>query len=874
MLEELASALSEGRRARLVVPTASMAEHLQHELARRGRVVTGDVVVPVAAFVESFTPECTELSFALENLLVEQALEGAAVPEFGVVARYPGFRSKLLETLKEFWSAGAARVPEANLNRVAAEYLKLVEKAGAVTAAQRLKLAGEVAQKQSLGALVFDGFFNFTPAELEFVRAVARRAETFIITLPDSGAEETRAALLGMGLPETQLEARRRAPSTRVLVRAPTPEREVEDVAARILRDRQTSMRPWRDYGLILRSPELYGPIVEVVFERFGIPFRAWRPQPLAGHSSIRFLAGLLKLADGGFDGAEALELLKLAGSRVGLLREMDRYEFVLREALPGRGVEFLLRHAEKFPRVKQQLEQLSQLEQWSSGTLPAGQWAERAVSLARNSFHAPAIEDAVPHETVLEWKALAGALDGYSAAAHDAAEALRLGGKQRASLREYVAMLDAALRLSAVRVRDRRREVVQVLTAYEARQWELPVVFVCGVVEKQFPRHHSQNLFVGDAQRRRLAAQGCRLRTTEDRNREERFLFDLAATRATEQLYVSYPAQDESGAETLRSFFLEDWNGETAEAQPVRVKEAAPQVERRAARVSNDVQPAIVARHEQFSPSGLEQFVQCPFLFFADRTLKLRGRPLAPEERLDELVKGTIIHRTIARWMAGGAGEIGPAFEEAFAEVCAEEGIRLNFRAEAMRMQLLADIQRFAEEERERGLPLGFQAGSPESTFAYVVEPDGEKPFRITGRIDRYDTSGTGAVIVTDYKYSGDQRLLRIVQEHEEGVRLQAPLYLLGLERQAGLKPAAMIFYGLRKSIARRGWYAAGLAPADPELIEKTPEEFRVMLDRAAARTLEIVGRIRSGIVEVAPRDRQYCREYCLYREVCRIDL
>src|SRR5262249_30786196 len=156
----------------------------------------------------------------------------------------------------------------------------------------------------------------------------------------------------------------------------------------------------------------------------------------------------------------------------------------------------------------------------------------------------------------------------------------------------------------------------------------------------------------------------------------EERFLFDLAIARATTQLYLTYPARDETGGETLRSFFLEGFNVQPA--QRVRLKEAAPQWRPAAAFLSDpSLRPQLASRHERFSPSGLDQYLQCPFLFFAERTLRLEAPPARPEDRIDEALKGTIIHRTIARWTAKGAGgSIRPVFERVFTEECEQAGI------------------------------------------------------------------------------------------------------------------------------------------------------------------------------------------------------
>jgi ATP-dependent helicase/DNAse subunit B len=588
VLSELEAALGRGQRACLVAPTASMAEHLQHQMARRGLVVSPRTILPLAGLVADLTPGCREVSPALEILLVERALARAATGEFAAVAGYPGFHTKLLDTMQEFWAAGAqpARLPSllpgppaTAFARVMAEFETLLREAGAMHRAERLRLAAEALQQQQnqkLAVALFDGFFNFTPVELELLRAVVRAAEKIVVTLPDSGAEEARRALVEMGMPEQQLAQVYRPSVAPVVVQAATPEREIEHIAGRILADHQASGRPFQEYGVILRAPEIYAPIVEAVFERFGIPFRSPWPRPLAGHSSIRFLAGLLRLADTGFDGAETLEVLKLAGSGIGLSRQIDRYEFRLREALPGQGVEFLRAQAAKLPQVEAKLEQLGKLADWAGATLTPQVWTRRAAGLARAWFHPPEITDGVAHEKTLEWRRLAEALQAWAAAAEEAADVLRLEGVERASLQRFRAALEAVLRLTLLRAPDRRRNVVQVLSVYEARQWELPVVFVCGLAERQFPRYHSQNLFFPDAQRRRLAASGLRLSASADLDREERFLFDLATTRATDQLYLTYPTHEDAGAETLRSFFLEPWTDCVVAAERVRVKEGA----------------------------------------------------------------------------------------------------------------------------------------------------------------------------------------------------------------------------------------------------------------------------------------------------------
>jgi RecB family exonuclease len=853
--------------AQLVVPTASMAEHLLHEMARGDSAVAPDAILPLAGYVAALTPGCREVSPALEILLLEQALERTG--EFASVARYPGFQAGLLETVKELWSAGGTR--GGALGRVIGEFEKLLAKAGAVHRAERLRLAAAATRSRKRGTILFDGFFNFTPVEIELLRGLAQTAEELVVTLPEAGADEARQALIAMGLRETRLERVWRPVTPPVVVRAPTPEREIEDIAGRILADQARTHRPFRDYGLILRNPDQYGPLIEAVFERFGIPVRWQRAQALERFASSRLLMGLLGAAAAGFESEETLAALKLAGSGIGTDRQMDQYEFALKADAPGQGLAFLRRRAERFPRVRDELIRLEKLAGWASERAAPDTWAARSVELARQWFHPPEIRDGIAHETALQWRTLARALEAFDGAAREAAAALSLAGSGPVGLPEYLATLARVARQTPVRARDLRRNAAQALSVYEARQWELPVVFVCGLVERQFPRHHSQNLFIDDAERRKLAATGVRLRTTGDLEREERFLFDLARSRATEQLYLTYPAQNEDGTETLRSFFLEEWDAEAIEAGRARPSEPAPPWRPPPGSLQDPaLRRAVALRHEWFSPSALERYLQCPYQFFAEHTLRLNGPPPAPQDRLDELVKGTIIHRTIARWTAGG-GDIGPVFEEVFAEVCSEEGIRLNFRAEVIRIGLREDLERFAAEEGPR-LGAG-RVPLAEQRFEYVVD-EVTPPFRVRGRIDRYEVSEGGAALVVDYKYSTQDRLEKLIEEHEAGARVQGPLYMLGLEKQRNLKPAGIVFQGLRGESSRRGWYVVGAAPPDPDLEEKTPQEFHKMLEAAAARALGVVTEIRDGRVAVEPRDRSVCRRFCPYLDVCRVNL
>jgi ATP-dependent helicase/DNAse subunit B len=152
-------------------------------------------------------------------------------------------------------------------------------------------------------------------------------------------------------------------------------------------------------------------------------------------------------------------------------------------------------------------------------------------------------------------WRSQAAALAGFAAAMDEAAHALE--ENRRVSLDEFWTAAAAVLRLSPLRVADHRRNVVHVLSVFGARQWELRMVFICGLAEQQFPKRHSQDPLFPDAVRQRLVQSGIRIRTAAELEREERFLFEVARTRATGSLTLSFAEADSRGARNIPSQFL-----------------------------------------------------------------------------------------------------------------------------------------------------------------------------------------------------------------------------------------------------------------------------------------------------------------------------
>ncbi len=709
--------------------------------------------------------------------------------------------------------------------------------------AKRLECAAARIHTDGLGGIHtvwLNGFHTLPDPELAVIEAIARHAD-ITIALAEDATEAMCARLVAMGFREER--ATKVRPSAAIAkVRAPSIEREVEEIARRILVHAEA--RPFREMGIVVRSAETYVPMLRATLEQFGIPARFYFDTDAEQHAVTRFLTGALDAMLGGWDHAATLKVLRLA-PRFADDAMLDRLDFAVREQTPNTGLgglRALAGNAES-PLVRL-IDSLRTLEEWRSFELRPADWALRFRTL-RNQFHPAHPQGGEDRALALEWRSQAAALDLLDEAFDEAAQAL--DPEHLIGIAEYWRAAKSVLRLKRLRLDDGRRNVVHVLSAHEARQWVLPVLFVCGMVEKQFPQFHPQDPFFPDAARCALNASGIRVRTAAEFEREERALFESALARATILVTLSYPEFDPRGDRLLPSLFLEDIFVPVEDARAVR-----PQARHElgipvaSAIRTTGLMAILKEKTAHVSPSGLENFLQCPFQYFGSRLLRLKTAPPRPEDRLDFSLQGNIVHEVLAEWYAHPQ-EIGPLFHSVFERFLEEKHIPNGYHTERLRNAMLQDLERFAADEtwpRE-----GFTS-QVEQKFVFRFGDSLE----IKGRIDRIDTFPDGSARVIDYKYSGAQR----VKERKDGSGLQAPLYLMAAEKSFGVRPVEMFFVGLKGGIERVGW---------------NEHEFPADWRTAGDRVLQIVEQIRSGLVAPSPADTGSCR-FCDVRDVCRIEI
>ena len=959
VLAEHRARLADG--AILVVPTTGDVERAEHELAARGAVLGPRVLSfagLVGRVAERLGlpagPGATPLQ---RELVMAAALRVVPLGRPGPPGSRPGVRRAALRLVAELeragvepaafsdglarWAAAAPGLGGAGpsphvwaLGPLYAEYRRRLDAAGLTepeVLARRAVDALRAAPGRLEAAPVYvHGFDDFTELELDLLEVVAGPVGAPVtVSLPfEPGREAFRAVapvagrLLALAASHEHLQpsAAHYADGSRAALHhlerrlfAPEPEpvepegavlllesggerAEVELVGARVLALLEAGTPPG-EVAMVFRDPVAAAPLVESVFDSYGIPWAA-DPRGTLGHTALG--RGLLALLRCSGPGGEASDLLTHLRS-------------------PGR-----LRRPELADRLEARLR--------VEGVVAAQEAAERWEELAWPLDDRRALGRAdSPRALVV---ALERALDRLWAAPRRRAAAV-LGPAEREDARAYVAAREALNDLAAlgddagldregvhdllagVAVAPERRprlDAVQLASPEGVRARRFSAVFVCGLQEGEFPRSGAAEALLPDDERRVLATvSGLHLPLRADDGERERYLFYVSASRAERLLALSVRTSDGDGAPVAPSPLLDDVRALFSTAlverrlvrSPVRITwpehEAPSEVERARARAaaergSSAAEPAhrltdpgvldFLAQRPAFSAGALEVYGSCPVRWLVERVL--RAGPLEPDP--EALVRGSLAHEVLEltyRRLAERTGsarvtsESLPEAERLLAEALEERGPAHRISPSASRAgpavrRLEADLVRHLQ--REAATPGHFEPAELELSFG-MGEGEGEHPaldlgeVRIRGRIDRVDTCGSRAV-VRDYK-SG-RRAHPAARWEEEG-RLQAPLYLLAVRELLGLEPVGALYVPLAGDEKPRGaWLdeledelGSGLAAGD----RASREEIDAHLETARHRACELAGRLRTGDVRPSPHTCHPRGGGCAYPSICRED-
>jgi ATP-dependent helicase/DNAse subunit B len=842
---------------RLVVPTATLVRHFQHELARDGVVFSPRSVISLNRLLLERAGETQLIPDGLLRALVRDSLQRIPFPEFAAVANTDGMADTVSETISLFENAGCTPDKLASIRKLGTHARPFEKLWRAVRDAARQRgfaLRGDWIRAAATNAqparIWFDGFLNFSPVEQEFLAALANTSDVTLAITDQSAAEDIYRLALKLGAHDRLLPGTPRRPHT-TIVSAPTIEREADDIARRILELHQQGAE-FREIGVALRDAATYVPLLQGTFARFGIPARFYFSSPLRKHPAAAFLSGLISAAFTGWDFETTLNSLR-ANPRWGLRADFDRFDFAVREAMPGNGATGLLNLCQS-DWLREEIAACLKIESWVRTPQKPAEWVRRLESFAANLFRPGMIDVAPDHTGVEASRSLVAGVRSWLGAIHSVAPFWPDSG-QPVPLADFWSVASIAVEAAMLQQTDERANVVHVMDAWEARQWDVTSLFVCGMSDRDFPRRRAEHLLFPDTDIDLLRKAGIPLRRVSDYEHEEQWLFDSLRTRAAESLILTYSDHDAAGKSAQRSRFIEfDRQAEAAQLCRPVARVAAPVLAAPGRIPAPALQAELARLHQSLSLTSLEDLAQCRFRFFSKRTLALKPAPQRPENRLQPRITGLILHAALEDWLKEDRQrDFLAVFEEAFDRICREQHIPSGYGLEVDRIVYRAIAEHISAND----------LWSPDRSDVEVpltIEFPGG--IQVNGRVDRIDQFGSNCVIV-DYKSKKTENVKKLVAS---ATSLQGPLYALAVREKLNLNPVAVIFWAVRDD-ERFGW---GAVPGSAdEIYQPIPDNWAM---DAKARTVERLSGFLGGQVHAHPEDSEQCI-WCDYKAACRIE-
>lgn len=858
VFREFKAAFAESRDSvRIVAPTATLVRHFRHELARDGMALPPHAVISMNRFVRECAGDRATAPDRLARLIVRDALRRLKPPEFAQVASCEGMADVVVETIRilENTGCGAARFgairglgPAARaFGRVWAE---IDASLGARGFVGRTELFAEAAKRAAGMKIWLDGFVTLSPLEGGFLKAIASRCDLAVTSLDDP-RDEVRRWALACGARDRLLSGAARRPTV-VSIQTADIEREGAEIARRIIETRQSGAE-YRDIGVAVRDVVAYRPLLEAMFDRFGIPARFYFSRQLRTHPAAVFLSGLIRCALEEWKFEPALAALR-AHPGWSTASAFDRFDFAACKAMPSRGAAALVALAGE-PWLREKLEVCFAIEAWTSQQRTPVEWKAQIEAWASAVYRPGRVDEPGDPRDLVRLRSHARGLRTWLDAV-ETAVAFWPANAGRIDLKSFWEIASDAVDTASVQIPDDRADAVHVMDALEARQWNLSALFVCGLTDRDYPRKHPGHLLLTQSDVDRLRREGIRIRTAEDQDEDEFALFHALETRASNRLVLTCPLHDSAGRGVAPSQFLERGTASGA----VACAPAAQGIARVASAVgritSAELLAAMAARHATVSTTHIESLAQCRFQFFARKTLRMDTRPERPHERINPREAGLILHTTLELWQKDRTQNFAELFEQTFEEACRDRHLPRGFRLEVERFTLRGIARAVSATE------LWIAERSEAEVEVSLPLIDG---VTMTGRVDRVDHMGGGNCIVVDYKSRGAAGMKRLI---ESETSLQGPLYSLALRRNHGLNAIAMVYWAVREK-DEKPLYGWGNIPGYHGDLAPIPENWE---NAAWTRTAARLADFFAGNVAPEPTHADACR-YCDARDCCRVE-
>jgi ATP-dependent helicase/DNAse subunit B len=770
-----------------------MVEHLRNQLAREGHVLRKGTVSTLTRFVDDLKLSHPEPSASSLESIIQSVLAHGCPLEYREVATQSGFVRHLASSCDALSLAGVRpHQLEGPLGEVYGRILKSLNDRELALRGQRLQQATQKLDRADLSGvskILLDGFFSFSKTEEAFLAALSARIPVEV-TRTESNANQPSYRQPRIGT-----------------FAATDRSHEALIIAEGILHLASQGVE-LRRIGILLRNPAAYAPLIESTLARLDIPSRSYLGLPITAHPVIVFHRAMLKAVDANWENADLLSALRWRLTGLGGTDLGDLLEQQVRSALPSTSLEL-------FP-------QLEAFKDWPGqrySPIEAASQLKRLTELLESPTNlSPDLK------TAWQWHQRASAIRTLHEVLDSTAASL---SQEPLLLSEFWQAVETNLAGLSLHERDARRNVVHVMDLFESRQWDLDYIFAPGISEGELPQRFSPDPLLPENLKKNFG-----MKTLEDRQAEERFLYEMLLTRASKQLTLTYPRINAKGDPVLPSPLLAS---KGASAKPIAIAtpasgftESAGQLER------NYRQP------RPWSASEFESYLACPWKHFAARGLNLQGLPETPAERLNALLLGTVAHNAIKNWTQDSSKNIEQIGERELERACREARVPAGYQYERERINLLRNLRLYARNAPP--IPSGWTTYLEQS---FSIELEGGPSVR--GQIDRYDQSPSGEIHAYDYKYSKATGL-------DEKYPIQGALYAIAL----GPQVTRFSFIALREE-------------ARAAVLESNVLTNQVALARQMIGN--IVEGVRSGKVPVQPLNPDNCK-YCDYIDACRIRL
>lgn len=622
-IEAFLAALDAGQNPLFIAPSRPDARHFQRQILRRlgGDDATG---VLTGGKVATFGEMCTAVlrraapgvrvinateRFLLLRAIVETTGE---LRGLGLSASFDGFVTALGNLIGELEELGADSEATGkslrswakgnkwrqNLNkdlfRLYGKYeaiLKERELLDPQLALRRtLTALGEAPEQLAHGAIVLDGFWDFTPAQHELLARIASSTQ-IVITVPygkdrvayaapayhldrlkglaDAQLEslanrrdETRAPPLDHLLDNLFEEKFNRAPAAGAVICLPAAgiRGQAESVAAEIL-------KLWRaddeldQIAVVCRSAGADMLAIAATLAEFGIPCDMDAPLPLADTALGRTAISALDFATGSRSCDAFFTWLRSPLVNIPAA-DVDNFDRHVRTNVIDNAADLLMAWKMRVGTPLPMIDRLAAAAPRGTGPLGEAlcatmrelmdnaQYAAVAtITSLRQDMPALAALDAICREAALAQEIFEEAAP--SETRNDANRAVR----------PAAGLLLRTIRAATIRQPDATsRHCVRLLDSHRILNQRFDTVFVCGLLEKQFPSFGREDAFFSDADRHEIATGfNLQLDSRERRLDEERFLYLRTVSRARQRIYLCYPACDKEGKPTVPSLFVSD---------------------------------------------------------------------------------------------------------------------------------------------------------------------------------------------------------------------------------------------------------------------------------------------------------------------------